>query len=146
MPDPDQVTPSRKRKRGQAKAQGSDLKAHKVQTNNVDNDHSQILLLEQQVRESRKHYNNIVTLIRTFREDESGKRVIAAISLCRVFCRLMAAGSMSRANGAPDGELIIVQWLRDRYREYSNLLLGMLRRGDRSRQVRPCPTSEPYHY
>lgn len=79
-----------------------------------------IMTLESQILESRKHYNKIPLLI------ELGKRpdgTEAIIALCRVFCRLMAAGSLKAIKGAHENELTIVEWLKDRYTEYWELIL-----------------------
>ncbi|KAI9831892.1 MAG: hypothetical protein M1819_004614 [Sarea resinae] len=98
---------------------------------------ARILLLESQILESRRHYNNIAALIGTLREPAGDEHndMAAAISLCRVFCRLRAAGSMARAKGTSENEAIIIQWLKERYREYTETLLGILRTSDPFRQI-----------
>lgn len=90
---------------------------------------AQILLLENQVLESRRHYNNIATLLSTARQTNGDSEITqtALIALCRVFSRLMAAGSMVKSRTTPETEVVIIQWLRERYQEYTQLLLDSLR-------------------
>ncbi|KAI9756170.1 MAG: hypothetical protein M4579_003983 [Chaenotheca gracillima] len=91
-----------------------------------------ILLLETEILESRKHYNNIVKLLQIFSkgQTEEGGDTAAAISLCRVFSRLMAAGSMTKTKDTPHNEQVIVQWLKERYIEYTDALQVVLRSGE----------------
>lgn len=95
------------------------------------NGHDEILLLENQILESRRHFNSITTLLNYVNEQEpqdtkDAKSVLAAIALCRVFCRLLAAGNMSRSRETSKNEALIVQWLMERYQEYKSALLSML--------------------
>jgi len=90
---------------------------------------ARILLLETQILESRQHYNNIATLLSILKKqgdaaDETD--ILAAVALCRVFCRLMAAGSFVESKGSLETELVITQWLKERYREYTETILGLL--------------------
>ncbi|EPE06720.1 nucleolar complex protein [Ophiostoma piceae UAMH 11346] len=100
-----------------------------------------ILLLESQILESRKHYNNIVELIEIAKriqaeesgkagaddddddEDEShGPAMTAAVSLGRVFLRLFAAGTLSVTRQTSEKDQVIVRWLKDRLAEYQQVL------------------------
>lgn len=92
---------------------------------------SHLLELETQINASRLYYNNIVTLITYLRDDISGDQtdLAAAVALCRVFCRLMAAGSFTKSREAPDNEMIIAEWLKSRFQEYTEILLDILRKG-----------------
>ena len=97
---------------------------------------SEILLLENQVLESRKHYNSIVTLLgysnRYDAEDQSD--IAAAVALCRIFCRLMAAGSMTKSREMADAEILILQWLKEQLVNYESSVLAMLSSKDIGRQ------------
>lgn len=101
--------------------------------------------LEDQISESRKHYNNIATLISMLNADGSTKpNMPVAVALCRVFSRLIAGGNMTETSRAAENEKIIVAWLKERCREYQKLLLSIIRQCDSSSQVRvfsnlPCP-------
>ncbi|KAJ9669359.1 Maturation and nuclear export of 40S ribosomal subunits interacting protein [Coniosporium apollinis] len=90
---------------------------------------AQILLLENQILESRRHYNNIATLLSTAKQQDGDNEVAqtALIALCRVFSRLMAGGSMVKSKTTPESEVVIIQWLKERYQEYTQLLLDSLR-------------------
>ncbi|KAI9846498.1 MAG: hypothetical protein M1837_003918 [Sclerophora amabilis] len=133
----DGAASSRKRKREEVPVRREKTRALRngSKTNDLDLP-SQILLLENQILESRKYYNNIVSLLAFLKveqaKDESD--IAAAISLCRVFSRLMAAGSMTKEKGAPENEIIIVQWFKERYREYTDAVQHLLRKGDPGRQ------------
>lgn len=95
--------------------------------------------LEDQISESRKYYNNIATLISMLNAGEPEKtkpNLAVAVSLCRVFCRLIAGGNLTETNRAAENEKIIVAWLRERSQEYQKALLGIMREADPSSQVR----------
>ncbi|KAH8656977.1 nucleolar complex protein-like protein [Tricladium varicosporioides] len=89
---------------------------------------AQILLLENEIFESKKNYNNIVTLIKIFTNDtgDADDSVVAAISLCRVFTRLLVAGELVQKRGGSEKEAIVVKWLKERYTEYKTALLDIL--------------------
>ncbi|KAG9245957.1 nucleolar complex protein-like protein [Calycina marina] len=89
---------------------------------------AQILDLEEEVLKSKKNYNNIAKLIQILQGDtEDGDvLVVAAISLCRVFTRLMVSGEMAKSPKALEKEVILVRWLRERYMEYKSALLVLL--------------------
>ncbi|KAI4136830.1 MAG: hypothetical protein LQ341_005423 [Variospora aurantia] len=92
----------------------------------------EILLLESQILASRRHYNKITTL-QAYCQDHTahGERSLtAAVALCRVFCRLMAMGNMSKSRQASDNETTIVQWLRTQYESYKVTLLHLLAAAD----------------
>lgn len=97
----------------------------------VSNKHDEILLLETQILQSRRHYNSIITLLGYVKEPdpqnaENQKSVAAAVALCRVFCRLIALGNMSKSRETSEDETLIVQWLIERLQEYQSALLFML--------------------
>ncbi|KAF4625556.1 hypothetical protein G7Y89_g12612 [Cudoniella acicularis] len=89
---------------------------------------AQILLLENEIFESKKNYNNIATLIKIFTADteDADDSVVAAISLCRVFTRLIVAGDLVQKRGASEKEVVVVKWLKERYTEYKTALLDIL--------------------
>ena len=89
---------------------------------------ARILLLENQIIESRKNYNSINILIDYCQHNNSqtNEYHVSAVALCRIFCRLMARGSMSKANGNSENEVVVVQWLRERMEEYERILSDMV--------------------
>ena len=104
-----------------------------------DDPQAHILLLESQILESRKHYNNIASLLKIFKDprDSSQGRIsnlTAAVSLCRVFCRLMAAGSLTAPKGASTSEVTVIHWLKARLAEYKEGLLLLLGSSDEEGQ------------
>ena len=96
---------------------------------------SQILLLESRIVESRLHYNDISTLLEyvSAQDQGDGRDITAAVALCRIFCKLMAQGSLTAASDAPENEATIVKWLLQRFQEYQERLVGLLK-GDPHRQ------------
>ncbi|KAF1989629.1 nucleolar complex protein 4 [Aulographum hederae CBS 113979] len=89
-----------------------------------------IKLLESQISESRKHYNNIPEITSLAKEGHPETAKLAMESLCGVFSRLMSDGSMTSQKGVPREEQLIVEWLRKQYDEYIRLLLSRLRKTD----------------
>lgn len=99
----------------------------------VDDRHSKILLLENEILESRKHYNNIATLIGLAQNDDpqdEAVAVVAAVSLCRVFIRLLSAGNLTKKKGASEKEETVKRWLRERLSEYRRILTTMLQQDE----------------
>lgn len=102
---------------------------------------STIQELESQIAESRKHYNNIATLISMLNVDESAKKpeLAVAVSLCRVFSRLIAGGNFTESSRAAENEKIITAWLKERCLEYQRALTNIMRQADTTSQVGgPC--------
>ncbi|KAI0532642.1 CBF-domain-containing protein [Xylaria digitata] len=99
-----------------------------------DNDQNeQIFLLEKEIIESKKHYNNIATLLDIAGDlDEGRERTqIAAISLCRVFLRLLAQGNLTKSgNILSEREAVVVEWLRARLAEFTEILLAAFRQDE----------------
>lgn len=126
----------RKREDGLLKMSKTKRRAVERDSSDKDDNQAEILLLEEKILESRKNYNNISTLI-TYAQtsgEESQKDVVAAVALCRIFCRLMAARSLVKNRDSSENEITVVQWLKDRYHEYKNGLLQMLKLTDLARQ------------
>ncbi len=122
---------SKKRKRTVPKSdEKSGRRIHENITRDpvIANSHSsggQVLLLEKQIQDSQRHYNNIVTLysLATSQAEEEKQRLAAVAALCRVFCRLLADGRLSKSNGASQNDLVVVDWLKARYADLQNFLL-----------------------
>ncbi|KAL9586289.1 MAG: hypothetical protein Q9212_001007 [Teloschistes hypoglaucus] len=130
-------TSERRRKRKAVEADQSTAPKPKLRKTEKDGPRSagieeEILLLESQILESRKHYNSIVTLLRHVQvgNGQNQASITAAVALCRVFCRLIALGSLSKSEEAPRSEITIVQWLRGQLEAYKKLLLSLLSMAD----------------
>ncbi|POS72124.1 nucleolar complex protein 4 [Diaporthe helianthi] len=97
-----------------------------------DDPQANILLLETAVLESKRHYNNITTLLHIARDQDKDehKALLATVALCRIFVRLLAAGSLLRKNNSAEKDVILVHWLRDRLAEYNEILLSFLTNDD----------------
>lgn len=89
----------------------------------------QALQLVDKILSSRTNYNSIHTLLENLHNDNKteNERLVAAVALCRVFCGLMAGGSLSRLRESSCNESTIMQWLRERLQDYEQGLLRMLR-------------------
>ena len=116
-------------------------KRKRESTQNETNDpSSDTLLLEARILESRRYYNNIVTLLGRCRNVESDGTVeesaLAMVALCRTFCRLLALGNMSKVHQLAVNEVTIVQWLNTRYSEYKDILMDSLAHGNTESQGR----------
>lgn len=117
-----------KRKRDPSKAERSHTKLKsrgRAASAESDDPQATILQLETQILESRKYLNNIATLIQLAKDVdiENETATLASVTLCRVFSRLLSTGDMVKSKGMPDSEGVIVQWLKERYREYLDMLL-----------------------
>jgi U3 small nucleolar RNA-associated protein 19 len=98
---------------------------------------ARIVELEAQIIESRRHYNNIAALLSIARSEgkDAEASFLAVVALCRVYCRLLAAGSLGKSKGAPESELVIVQWLKERLNEYVDLLVELMGSEESDRQT-----------
>jgi U3 small nucleolar RNA-associated protein 19 len=110
----------------------------RTQAQSKEDERSKVQELEEQISESRKYYNNIVTLISMFNvvDPAISPNLAVGVSLCRVFCRLLAAGHLNKPKAAAEQDLILVSWLRERYHEYQNALIAILRNAESSYQVK----------
>lgn len=115
-----------KRKRSTSEKRPS--KRSRSESSSDEDGQAQILMLENEIFESKKNYNNIAKLIKIFTADteDADDSVVAAISLCRVFTRLTTAGALASKSGASEKETLVANWLRDRYEEYKTGLLDIL--------------------
>ena len=98
---------------------------------------SDFLLLEEQILESRKNFNKIVTLLEHATKRDSQEEItqgtLALVALCRVFRKLIALGHLSSTHQAQKTETAIVQWLNERYMDYKKILLKLFSEDDASR-------------
>lgn len=97
---------------------------------------SEILLLENGILESRKNYNSIIVLLEHARVESpsDGRDIVALVALYRVFCRLMVLGNLSKGKKASGAEHSIVQWLKERLKEFEEILLQVLQSPDPPKQ------------
>ena len=107
----------------------------KVKTNadvHKSDQESEILLLESKIIESRKYYNNIAILVDYTREIdvENEKDVFAAVALCRVFSKLLAAGNLTQKKDSTESESTVVRWLTERLGDFYKNLSQRLRDDD----------------
>ncbi|KAJ4343328.1 Maturation and nuclear export of 40S ribosomal subunits interacting protein [Didymella glomerata] len=126
-----------KRKRDPAVASRREAKSKKRQKSPASSPASDdadvqasILQLEAQILESRRHYNNIATLLQLSKKSDDDVPVLAAVALCRVFSRLLAAGDMVKSKGMGEAEATVVAWLKERYKEFLDTLLQSFLRSD----------------
>ncbi|PMD39047.1 nucleolar complex protein-like protein, partial [Hyaloscypha variabilis F] len=121
--DPPGKTAKRKRKTSESKP------SKRARSESSEDDvQAQILLLETEILESKQNYNNITALIKLLRDDneDAENSVIAAVSLCRVFTRLMMSGEMTKREGTSEKEIVVVKWLKERYSEYKTAIIALL--------------------
>ncbi|KAK4451488.1 CBF/Mak21 family-domain-containing protein [Podospora aff. communis PSN243] len=83
--------------------------------------------LETEILESKKHYNNIATLLSLANESKDPVTTIsAAEALCRVFIQLLALGSLVSRKDASEKDATVTAWLKERLSEYRVAALKML--------------------
>ena len=93
-----------------------------------DDTQSRIVELEQQILGSREHYNNIVELqsLLATAEKKPKTATLAAVSLCRVFCRLIAGEELVKQKKVTEAEIQILHWLKARLRDYVDSVLAWI--------------------
>ncbi|KAL4943794.1 hypothetical protein BDV06DRAFT_127372 [Aspergillus oleicola] len=126
------------KKRKSAKESGvPSSKRRAVAENESPESQADIQRLEDEIAESRKHYNNIANLISMLNGDGSwsNPNLAVAVSLCRVFSRLIAGGNLTEPERAAENEKIVVGWLKERCREYQRQLESIMRESDASSQI-----------
>lgn len=129
-----------KRKRDPSKPERRESKSksrRKSPSEDGDDPQAEILQLEAQILESRKHYNNIATLLKLARQSEADNEapILAMVALCRVFSRLLATGDMVKSKGMGEAEAVIAAWLKERYKEFLDVLFkDFLESGHLSKQ------------
>ncbi|POS86458.1 hypothetical protein EPUL_001964, partial [Erysiphe pulchra] len=104
--------------------------------NNDDNDdaaatQARILLLENSILESKKNYNNIATLMKIFETDSEVNQTltVAAISLFRIFSRLMVSSKMINRQKTSEKEAVVIKWLKGQYSNFKKRLTFLLGKG-----------------
>ena len=122
---------SRKRKRENGNASKSNgLKPRKAPKSTPEGTATQadILLLEEQILESREHYNNIVKLQIWINNAEKKPEtaILSAVALCRVFCRLIAGEHLIKGREDTEADAQVAQWLKHRLRDYVESLTGWI--------------------
>lgn len=134
MPAP--IDPSSSKKRKSSKNVAAPSKRRAVAEDDFADTLSTIQKLEAQIAESRKHYNNIATLISMLKAGGSKNPELAvAVSLCRVFTRLIAGGNFKESSRADESEKLVTAWLKERCLEYQQALLSIIREADTASQV-----------
>ncbi|CRG91652.1 putative protein C1604,06c [Talaromyces islandicus] len=133
--DPSGAT--KKRKKTSKETANPSSKRRAVASDKINDEQAKIEELELQISESRKYYNNIATLISMLNGDESAEQpnLAVAVSLCRVFCRLIAGGDLQKSSKTTEQEQIIVAWLKERLQEYQAALVDIIRYSDPSSQI-----------
>lgn len=128
---PDTTEPPKKRVRSQS-ASTAHSSADSDDHDDHDDPQAKILLLETAILESKRHYNNITTLLHIARRQDENEHeaLLATVALCRIFIRLLAAGSLLRKDNSAEKDVILVHWLRDRLVEYNEVLLSFLTSDD----------------
>jgi U3 small nucleolar RNA-associated protein 19 len=117
-----------KRKRDPSKPERREPKTksrRKSPSDDGNDPQAEILQLEAQILESRKHYNNIATLLQLARQPDAEHEapILAVVALCRVFSRLLATGDMVKSRGMGEAEGVVALWLKERYKEFLDVLL-----------------------
>jgi U3 small nucleolar RNA-associated protein 19 len=117
-----------KRKRDPSKPERREPKTksrRKSPSDDGNDPQAEILQLEAQILESRKHYNNIATLLQLARQPDAEHEapILAVVALCRVFSRLLATGDMVKSKGMGEAEGVVALWLKERYKEFLDVLL-----------------------
>jgi len=119
-----------KRKRSKSSVKSNKRTKAESDSNSEDEgptQQAQILSLERDILESKKHYNNITKLLDIAQDTkDAGSAVFATVSLCRVFLRLLAGGHLLRSPGQSEKEVVVVQWLKSRLGDYKKLVVAAL--------------------
>lgn len=105
---------------------------HKRRSNDGQDELAQILVLETQILESRKHYRNIEMLLQTLEKPGKahGEDAAAAVALCRVFCRLIASEKMVRTKDMKENDLQDVDWLKAQWKKVVSAFCSILTSAD----------------
>lgn len=126
----------KKRKREESTQSSKAEKPHGPRATTQDDIQSEILLLESAILESRKNYNSISTLLEYAQAlgSPDSRDVCAAVALCRIFCRLLVLGKLTKTGVSSEDEILIIRWLRERLQAYETCLIVMLQSSDPTRQ------------
>ena len=119
---------SAKRKRASSEKRPS--KRSRSDSEGEDDVQAQILGLGPKISSSKKYHKRIPNLIDIIQsssgEGEDDHSVVAAISLCGAFTRLMISGDMSKKSANTKEEAEVVENLRKQYSKYKVALVGLL--------------------
>ena len=85
---------------------------------------------EDQILKSREHYNDILDLIVRF----EGGFIPAALSLCKIFCKLLAINEIGSKSSKSGKDLRISNWLQKQLDRYEVALFQMLQKPSASKQ------------
>ncbi|KAJ5765715.1 hypothetical protein N7520_005274 [Penicillium odoratum] len=131
---PAAVDASKKRK--SSKNAGAPSKRRAV-ADDVADTPSTIEKLEKEIAESPSKLNNIVTLFKMLNVEESAKNpnLAVAVSLCRIFSRLMAAGDFTTSSRATPEEKKRTEWIRSTCLNYMDRLVDIMREADATSQT-----------
>lgn len=104
------------------------VKRRRSSNDDAEDPNAKILLMEQGILESKKNYNDIVTLQSIASRYENGEEesMLAAVALCRIFLRLLVQGSLVAKKGLSEKDTVVVGWLKDQFAQYKSLLQKML--------------------
>lgn len=129
---PNTTEPPKKRARSESTSSDNGQDGDGDDADDGDDPQAKILLLETAILESKRNYNNITTLLHIARDQDNDEdeALLATVALCRVFIRLLAAGSLHRKKNLAEKDVILVHWLRDRLAEYHEVLLSFLTNDD----------------
>jgi U3 small nucleolar RNA-associated protein 19 len=119
---------SQKRKRAPEDIPKNGEKSRKAPKTSSKDDQARIFALEEQIINSRQHYDKILYLQKLATQDveNSGNAIFAAVTLCRVFCRLIAGERFVKRKEFSEKEIEQVQWLRQRLSDYIQSLSAWL--------------------
>jgi U3 small nucleolar RNA-associated protein 19 len=94
-------------------------------SSNISNE--KIQQLELRATEAPKYYNDIATLLALASPSNSKLKANenAILALCRVFTRLLSTGRF-RGRSYAEEEMVVQEWLEERFREYTRFLLDNL--------------------
>jgi U3 small nucleolar RNA-associated protein 19 len=97
-----------------------------------------ILELEAAIIESKKNYNNIVTLLSLAQSpsEPAQTTILATVALARVFIRLLTTGDLIARPTLSDKERTIVHWLKDRNDDLKSHLHHLIRDGAQAEGAR----------
>ena len=126
------VGQKRKRVEVLSKVSNSKVQISRRSSRDKSNIEAEIQLLEQSIGQSQKPDDQINTLLEYARDTsfERQEDIFAVVALCRVFCRLLAVGSLNKSGASSESEVKAVQELKRKYQNFKGELLMFLRDGD----------------
>jgi len=126
-----EATKKRKRTQDGTEKKRRVAKRRDSDSDNGDDQKDEILSLESQILESRKHYKNIERLLKIFQDGKSGETaILSAVALCRVFSRLLAGEKMVKSKKSKPEAAEDADWLKSQFKIYINRLCSCLNAED----------------